>query len=56
MSQYYPIGSTTSPRYAGIPTFMRLPAETDPSKIDVAIVGIPFDSGVSYRPGARFDP
>ncbi len=56
MTEYYPTDSLKSPRYSGIPTFMRLPAETDPSKIDVAILGIPFDSGVSYRPGARMAP
>ena len=56
VNEYYPLDSLKSPRYSGIPTFMRLPAETDPTKIDVAIVGIPFDSGVSYRPGARFAP
>jgi len=35
---------------------MRLPIETDPSKIDVALFGVPFDSTVTYRPGARFGP
>ena len=54
MSQYYPRDSLTSPRYTGIPTFMRLPIETDPTKIDVAILGVPYDSSVVYRPGARF--
>jgi agmatinase len=56
LTHYYPADSLKSPRFSGIPTFMRLPVETDPSKIDVAILGIPFDSGVSYRPGARFGP
>ncbi len=56
MNEYYPTDSLKSPRYSGIPTFMRLPVEDDPSKIDVAIVGIPFDSGVTYRPGARMAP
>ena len=56
MNEYYPVDSRKSPRYSGIPTFMRLPIETDPAKVDVAILGVPFDSGVSYRPGARFAP
>lgn len=43
--------------YAGIPTFMRQPASRDLGGVDIAIVGIPFDSGaVSYRSGARFGP
>lgn len=42
--------------FMGIPTFMRLPATRDLTGIDVAILGIPFDSGVSYRSGTRFGP
>lgn len=43
--------------YAGIPTFMRRPASRDLGDIDVAIVGIPFDSGAaSWRSGTRFGP
>jgi agmatinase len=44
------------PRYAGPSTFVRLPQLADVDRCDVAILGIPFDSGVSYRPGARFGP
>jgi agmatinase len=44
------------PRYAGPSTFVRLPQLADLDRCDVAILGIPFDSGVSYRPGARFGP
>ena len=44
------------PRYAGPDTFARLPALADIGRAEVAIVGVPFDSGVSYRPGARFGP
>lgn len=51
-----PIDATSVPRYAGPATFARLPEIRDVSEADVAIVGIPFDSGVSYRPGARFGP
>ena len=36
--------------------FARLPRTDEVAKTDIAVVGIPFDSGVSYRPGARFGP
>ena len=42
--------------YHGIPTFMRLPASRELHGVDVAMVGIPFDSGASNRPGTRFGP
>jgi agmatinase/guanidinopropionase len=42
--------------FHGIPTFMRLPASRDLEGVDVAVVGVPFDSGVSYRSGTRFGP
>ncbi|MFZ0995620.1 MAG: agmatinase [Candidatus Dormiibacterota bacterium] len=45
-----------SPRYAGSATFARLPMLEEVPDWDVAVLGIPFDSGVSYRPGARFGP
>ena len=44
------------PRYAGPDTFARLPRLDDVGRADVAVLGVPFDSGVSYRPGARFGP
>jgi agmatinase len=44
------------PRFAGPDTFARLPRLQDVGRAAVAITGIPFDSGVSYRPGARFGP
>ena len=44
------------PRYAGPDTFARLPRLQDVSRAAVAVLGVPFDSGVSYRPGARFGP
>ena len=44
------------PRFAGPSTFARLPEIRDVESCDVAIVGIPFDAGTSYRPGARFGP
>ncbi len=54
-----PIGPTDSslvPRFAGPATFARLPRADEVEKTDIAVVGIPFDSGVSYRPGTRFGP
>ena len=44
------------PRYSGFTTFGHLPRLSDVERYDVAVVGVPFDSGVSYRPGARFGP
>lgn len=44
------------PRYAGLTTFARLPRLEDVDDYDVAVVGVPWDSGVTYRPGARFGP
>ena len=51
-----PVDATQVPRFAGPPTFARLPRLDEVTRADVAVVGVPFDSGVSYRPGARFGP
>jgi agmatinase len=51
-----PLDSSRIPRYAGFATFARLPRIDQVAHADVAVVGVPFDSGVSYRPGARFGP
>jgi len=51
-----PVDGLVTPRYGGPATFARLPRIDEVAKADVAIVGVPFDSGVSYRPGARFGP
>ena len=51
-----PVDGTQVPRYAGPPTFARLPRLDEVDGADIAIVGMPFDTGVSYRPGARFGP
>jgi agmatinase len=51
-----PPNALVVPRYAGPDTFARLPRLSDVGTAAVAIAGIPFDSGVSYRPGARFGP
>jgi len=51
-----PPNAALVPRYAGIATFARLPRIEDVTRTDVAVLGVPFDTGVSYRPGARFGP
>src|ERR1700728_739308 len=51
-----PADATTVPRFAGISTFARLPTADQVDRWDIAVVGIPFDGGTSYRPGARFGP
>lgn len=51
-----PVDSSRIPRFAGPATFARLPRLDEVGHADVAVVGVPFDGGVSYRPGARFGP
>ncbi|WP_137120179.1 agmatinase [Segeticoccus rhizosphaerae] len=55
-SPHGPVDATVHPRFVGPPTFARLPRIDEVARADVAVVGVPFDSGVSYRPGARFGP
>ncbi|MBM7784872.1 agmatinase [Tenggerimyces flavus] len=50
------VDATLVPRFAGPATFARLPRPDEVSDVDVAVVGAPFDSAVTYRPGARFGP
>ncbi len=56
MTNPQPLGGNQMPRFGGIATFMRLPGNTSPADLDVAVVGVPFDLGTSNRPGARFGP
>ncbi len=51
-----PVSGKVVPRFAGPSTFARLPELRDVPRCGVAILGIPFDAGTSYRPGARFGP
>ena len=53
-----PVDASLVPRYGGAATFARLPRidEVGGVDVDVAVLGTPFDTGVSYRPGARFGP
>jgi len=56
MSAWRPRDPFASPRFGQIATFMLLPAAPAPEGLDVALLGIPYDGGTSYRPGARFGP
>lgn len=51
-----PVDALVYPRFSGIPTFMRLPHIAEASELDIALIGIPFDGGTTYRPGPRFGP
>jgi len=51
-----PTDSLETPRFCGVPTFMRLPQATTLQGLDAAIIGLPSDSGGPYRTGARFAP
>ncbi len=56
--RFRPRDSSELPRFAGPPTFLRLPVAEPPSvpEVDVLITGLPFDGGSSFRSGARFGP
>ena len=56
MPRYGPEDSLASPRFTGPSTFARLPHVRTLEDVDVAIVGVPFDTGVTYRVGGRFGP
>lgn len=61
MSDYVPPDASVLPRYAGVRTFARLPhvgVERLPATggVDAAVLGAPFDTATSFRPGARFGP
>jgi agmatinase len=51
-----PIDASRTPRFAGPATFALLPRLGEVTRADVAVLGVPFDTGVTYRPGARFGP
>jgi agmatinase len=51
-----PADASAEPRFAGLATFARLPTAERVPDWDIALVGVPFDAGTSYRPGARFGP
>ncbi len=54
--KFEPIDASAMPRFASLPTFMRLPHVTDPAEVDIALVGVPWDGGTTNRAGARHGP
>ena len=56
MTKIKPISSMSTPRYADISTFFRLPIVKDLSKLDYCFCGVPWDGGTTNRPGARHGP
>jgi agmatinase len=54
--RYVPADSLQTPRFTGVPTFARLPNVRTLEDVDLAVVGVPFDTGVSFRAGGRFGP
>jgi guanidinopropionase len=44
------------PRYTGLPTFLRAPYSESFEDVDIGLIGVPFDGGVTNRPGARHGP
>ena len=55
-NRYAPANSLETPRFSGVRTFMRLPNVRDLENSDAVVVGAPFDTGASFRAGARFGP
>ncbi len=53
--KFQPLDAAKVPRFAGMPTFMRLPPAS-PAEVDIALIGVPFDGGTTNRPGARHGP
>lgn len=54
--EYQPLSGRQFPRFSGIKTFFRLPHVAMDADYDIALMGLPFDGGASYRPGSRFAP
>jgi guanidinopropionase len=57
---FLPLSGNVLPRFAGIPTFMRLPhiapEEAGAAGVEIGLVGVPWDGGTTNRPGARHGP
>ena len=51
-----PVDAAIVPRFGSIPTFMRLPYITEPTQVDIALIGVPWDGGTTNRAGARHGP
>ena len=59
-ADFQPVSGFDLPRFAGVPTFMRLPHLTPEDalykEVDIGLIGVPWDGGTSNRPGARHGP
>jgi guanidinopropionase len=59
-SFFQPVSGFDLPRFAGVPTFMRLPHlgldHPRLSEVDIGLIGVPWDSGTTNRPGPRHGP
>lgn len=57
---FQPVSGMELPRFAGIPTFMRLPAvqlsDAKINGVDIGLIGVPWDAGTTNRPGPRHGP
>ncbi|NKW91844.1 agmatinase [Rhodobacteraceae bacterium R_SAG9] len=57
---FQPVSGMDLPRFAGVPSFMRLPVmdldHDRVSEVDVGLIGVPWDSGTTNRPGPRHGP
>lgn len=57
---FKPVSGFDLPRFAGVPSFMRLPQLTrdhaDYQDVDIGLIGVPWDGGTTNRPGARHGP
>lgn len=56
MNKYQPPSASGSPRFCNMGNFMRLPRVENAKDLDFVVLGIPFDTAASFRPGARFGP
>ncbi len=57
--EFEPVPGTVLPRFAGVATFMRLPHVTVADavgRVDIGLIGVPWDTGTTNRPGARHGP
>jgi arginase family enzyme len=56
MPRHRPAASLASPRFTGVRTFVRLPHVQATADVDLVVVGLPFDTGATFKVGARFGP
>ncbi len=59
LTRFRPASGMETPRFSGLPSFMRLPVldpADAPGRIDIGLIGIPFDGATTNRPGTRLGP